>query len=592
MVSESSIRDSFQKVKEDIQDVRKSIGKAQQDLENYPDKKEFYDFIKALDLRLKGIENSVSTNKELFASHGKEHERQVDSVEKSVQSIKVDLKKAEEKRQELALQVKSAQKSLEKIPSIESGLKESSSSSSSISSELGKSKERILNLSKQLASIESRVIEMPDYSFLKKRLDELDSKLSDTKKLVKESDIAELKSELSELTRDFSKLGSRFIGWNDLSKSNKKADADIQHLSDRINNIVLSMDSLKDSLKDSFVLKKDSERIQEEIKSVRKSIADIMKSEVDLSDYALKSEMRDSVANHKKDIGIREKEFEKRIEESYNVRIKSVLGKMGDLGSSLELLSTRAERAISELSEKVDNLEKLQVQKELKKLREDVDNVKSNLVTSRDVEKAVSGFYSESRKEAAPENYSEGSETSFSTYLTAFVIIALLVLAGYYLYTQLKPVQIPSNITNPPSVILPSQNVSQNESFENNQLNLSAKNNECVLRFECTNDSLGTFNYDCYFDESTSLCRCYKGGKDKCDENKTAFLAAERKSPGSAIESSALGKYWLYLIGVVALIAFTIILFYLFKKGEEAALGEEPLVEQEEHVKKQKKKTK
>ncbi len=583
MVSESGIRESFQKVKEDIQDIRKSI-----DLSKYPDKKEFYDFIKALDTRLKSIESSISKDKEFISAHGKEHEKQIDSVEKSVSALRSDLKKAEEKRQEIALQVKSYSKSIDRISGVESGLKETSSNTKSLSSEMQKTREKLLTLSKQLSSLEARVIEMPDYSPLKKRIDELEEKLSETRKIVRGADIAELKSELSEITRDFSKLGSRFVGWNDLAKSNKKTDADLQHSADRINNLILSMDSLKEN----FLSKKDSEKISEEIKAIRKSINDILKSEVDLGEYALKSEMRESLAEQKKDIGNREKEFERRVEENYNARIKTALGRLNDVSSSLEILSTRAERAISELSEKVANLEKSQApeQKEFRKLREDVDYVKANLVSSKDVERAVSGLYSERKKEA-PENSEGGSDTSFSTYVTAFVIIALLVLAGYYLYTQLQPVRLPSNVTNPPSVISPVANESSNATTNlssNNTASLALRNNECILKFECTNDSAGVYNYNCYFDESTSLCRCYKGGSDKCDENKTAVLAAARGNTGAANESSR--NYLLYLIAIVALIVFTIILFYLFRKGEEAALVEEAPEQPKEEPKAKKRK--
>lgn len=530
MVSETGLRESFQKVRADIQDIRKSLEIYRNDLSKYPDKKEFYDFVKALDSRLKGIESSVEKEKESVSGLEKDNKRQIAVVQGSVDDLKAELKKAGLKRDEIFDQLKQARKSIERLNSSESSFKETASRTKHLLDDAEKSRERVLSLTRQLSDVEVRLMEMPDYGSLKKRLDQIEDKLSETRNLVKEADVAELKAELSELYRDFSKLGNRFVGWSDVSKSAKKADAEIEHVNKRISGLIISIDSLRDS----FLSKSDFQKIHEELKALKNTVNGILEAEVDLGGYALKSDLQHSMQEQRK-------ELQKKIDEG-NDRVGNLAKRLDEYGNSIDVLSARAEKAVSEMSRKISALE----QKEKKA-------------------EVVVG---------------EGSraEGGLSGYVTAFVVITILVLAGYYLFNQINA-PVSSNISTP-SVMEPASNISSN---------FALMNRDCILRFECVNDSDGNYNYDCFFDSGSSVCRCFKGGSEKCDEQKLASLVAARRNESAVGEKGmALGNYWLYFIAIVSLLVFFAILFYLFRKGEEAVNNEDEQTKnhEEKHRKK------
>ncbi|MBI2142221.1 hypothetical protein HYU15_01875 [Candidatus Woesearchaeota archaeon] len=101
MVSERSIRESFARVKIDMQDVRESLADARKSLQSlsrkfsgFADKKDFHDFTKALEARFDGFESSLATKQELkklSSAHNKKHARNLKSQKKSFSSLKSGL---------------------------------------------------------------------------------------------------------------------------------------------------------------------------------------------------------------------------------------------------------------------------------------------------------------------------------------------------------------------------------------------------------------------------------------------------------------------------------------------------------------------
>ncbi|MBI2574277.1 hypothetical protein HYV82_00130 [Candidatus Woesearchaeota archaeon] len=101
LVSERGVRESFGRVKKDMQDVRESLADVSQALQSlsskssgFADKKEFYDFIKAFEARFDGFESSLATKqdlKKLRSAHNKKHVRNLKSQKKSFSSLKSGL---------------------------------------------------------------------------------------------------------------------------------------------------------------------------------------------------------------------------------------------------------------------------------------------------------------------------------------------------------------------------------------------------------------------------------------------------------------------------------------------------------------------
>ncbi|MBI2574279.1 hypothetical protein HYV82_00140 [Candidatus Woesearchaeota archaeon] len=682
MVSESGIRESFSRVKEDIQAVRKSLAAISQGLQSlsskssgFADKKEFYDFIKALEARLDLLSSDLATKQELQkqgSEHKKEHVSNLQSQEKSFASLKSGLAEITKAASGLSGQFRELSRTAERLSSVESRIdalssdedkvqaqQEARKEAAKLKSELAALRkdasmvsgiqEKVSSLSDQvravksdLAKAEAAVLDVPDFSRLTKRLQDVEDRLSDTRKLVKESDVSEIKTELSSLTRDFARLDNRFVAWNGLAKHEKKAEQ-------------------------SFV------SLNEEIRQLRASINEVVRSEVDLGEYVLKTEFKESLEKARKELEGLGKSSDKRAQKSEDElreKIRNTASQIDDLSLSLEEVKGRVERASPGFWQRFISPEKepadKQAQKELKKLREELDYVKASIVSEGDVNRAVSGVHDElkelrsklekletrSEEPKLPE-YRENEKAGLTNYITALVVIIALVAAGYYAYTQFRPFAEPANITIPPSAIttaMPvfvenvtvqnetgvvekvaveekaegsitvaenitvaesaagnvtesnisegtagnisvtaenaaanvSGNVSQPGEEESNatsapQLSpaqMKALADDCIIRFECTTDAEGNYNFDCYYNFNESGCRCFKGDANVCGPERLAMIAALKESK-KPIAPRLWEKYRLHIIAVVAIVVFAALLIYLFRKGEEEAGREE-----------------
>ncbi len=585
LVSERGIKDSFQKVKADIASVYKSLEKTQKELRSgFADKKEFNDFIQALDDRLEEIEASIIEKEEELSKKDNEQDNQLVLMVEKLEEVKADLARVIDELKSWKEQVEKLTEAASNIPDMESRIESISldlDGNKKAEKEFSKQVERlnaqILSSSKDITAVKSRLAEVPDYSRLLKRIEGVQDGLLDTKKLVKEADISELKLELHELTRDFSKLGSRFVSWGDLSKSGKKTENELNALNNRISSLISSLDERK------FAGKDEVERISVEINSIKSSVNDILKSEVDLDEYARKSEISDLEKKQRETVARTGKDNEARTSSmvtDIKDRVKNVESQLKDLGNNLDILSTRTERAVSELSGKK---EVSSSDRELKRLRDDVDYIKANLVTKGDVDQALSAVYAEHESKAEKKFEPEQNEGfknerfNIGPYITALIVIILVVLAGYYIYEQMQQPVSAVNVTKQPSVIQASMrsNVSGNLTPEQILLDNQEK---CLLNYECNNNSDGTFNFDCYYDEQSGLCRCYKGGLERCDEQRMQFLQSLRENvTGQPPVTEPVGsnRYLLYAIAGGSIIAFIILLVYLFRKGEEAVMEDE-----------------
>ena len=92
LVSERGIKDSFQKVKADIASVYKSLEKTQRELRSgFADKKEFNDFIQALDDRLEEIEASIIEKEGELSKKDNEQDSQLVLMVEKLEEVKSDL---------------------------------------------------------------------------------------------------------------------------------------------------------------------------------------------------------------------------------------------------------------------------------------------------------------------------------------------------------------------------------------------------------------------------------------------------------------------------------------------------------------------
>ncbi|MBI4439289.1 hypothetical protein HY640_05120 [Candidatus Woesearchaeota archaeon] len=605
MVSESAIRDAFSKVKSDIEKSHRLVSSLQKELDAvrerysaFADRKEFYDFIAVLDSRLQELESSLASRKALEQSgkeHAREHEKLSKSMDKSLDSLKAEISRSEKKRDELSAQVKEFRSSLARLSSLESRLGSISSEVdglSGASDSFGKLRSDFSELRKKFASLDSRVSEVPDFSRVLGRLDELEGRISEARSMFREADVKELRLELVELTSEFAKLGKTFVRWSDLSRSEKRLDGGIEGVQESLKEVSSRLDSLKSGFVASSEFKESFGKLDFGLKGLRKSVDELLKAEVDLSDYVDNSQLRQSISEVRKELQGFVVEHDKKLlkhADASDARIREVSAQVKDLSGNVEILSTRTERGISELSSLAYDLKGREAgnQKELKSLRSEVSELKSRMELVQGVQdglRSVSTRVSslESRQEPVV-NYRR-SRSDLGSYITAFVVILVLAAAAYYAYLQIG--QGSSNVTSQPSQITTSLgnfSVSQNYSQQNvsvgNVSGVALTDQDCVARFECFQDSAGRYDFNCYFDAAAGGCRCFKGGRSDCPDDKIASLSALRSASSNASNASsqsnvtgfaAASSLRLYLVALAAFIVFVLLLVYLIRKGEEA----------------------
>lgn len=546
MVNESDVKVAFLRVKQDIASIgkvlnnlRAQVAGLSRESAGFAGRREFYDFIDALELRLKKLDSqfiSVKDYGKIASSYDKKLDRQSQLNVRTIESLNSAVEKVSSRQDDLDEQLKSLKKSVEKAASVEGRIDDISArmdEEGNVSAGLARLQSQLSEFKGKVSSMELRILEIPDFRSLAKRMEELELKFLETKKLVKETDISELKAELSELARDFSRLDRRFIDRPEFSKYGKNLERELELLNDGISSFSSDIESLRRTFVANDDFKELSERLNGKLGKLSESVDSIYKSEIDISEYLTLDDYK----------------------------------------------------------------------KSFQELKRDIENVKANLVTAKDVERAISGIYSEIRElkpdevriekgsasqkrddsligEGHDRGYDEKS--SIASYIVALVIIVLLVAAGYYVYTQMVPVQSgnqTSNITGQPSMLVPSpgqQNITpatSNESKINKPVNLSE---ECILRFECLTDSQGRYNVGCFFDSNSSVCMCFKENQS-CSPDKAAALNASRNAgknltsqfgSGSPFQGVG-GDYRIYLAALAAVMIFVVLLAYLFKKGGE-----------------------
>lgn len=124
------------------------------------------------------------------------------------------------------------------------------------------------------------------------------------------------------------------------------------------------------------------------------------------------------------------------------------------------------------------------------------------------------------------------------------------------------------------------------ETKETFELNLSQKNKECQLRFECRPKG-DNFYYDCYFDENISDCRCFVGLFSRCNLEASNLSIIARSSMGERLRlayikdklrpimpflsplKGILCNWRTYVLGVL-IILILIIIFYAYNRDTPA----------------------
>ncbi len=568
MVSDRDVEAAFRKVKQDINAVRQDIAAAKALIG--ADKKELHEFINAATAKLGRIESRAATKEDLsnIESQLEIRGKDLSGLSREIKSLRNDIEKASAKASQQTEEQKAARKQAEK--SLDEKLRKTAEGAAK-ASDISEVKSQLATIKKQAATTELRIKAMPGAEPILKRLQELEDGLAKTRRLMQEADVKELKAELAELTADFTRLGNRFVSWQDSQKAEKRIEREISETEERISSLKASLEAAKASSIDREEHERAVSDLKSDMKAAKESLNSLLKAEVDLGEYATRDELRKSARNLEKELEETRKSQEKRLlklEDEHNEKLRKAQARIADLENSLEILSARAERASAELSDKLKAVERAKAKPDL-----------TASIPAVSEKRHVHG------KEQIPE-YVPAQEKGMGTYITAIILILILVAAGYYIYTQLAPGtpgNYSANYSQAPAA--PAAIRGENKTTAANETDFAKKNQECFYKFECLQDNEGNYYFECKYDLNASECKCYKGTNESCTGEKMALLAAGRNST-AAPRQITWPKYTIHIIAIAAIAAFTTILIYLFKKGEEAEREEEEKTqEQKEHEK-------
>ncbi|MBI3052370.1 hypothetical protein HYY74_08025 [Candidatus Woesearchaeota archaeon] len=570
VVSDRDVEAAFGKVKQDINAVRQDIAAAKALIG--ADKKELHEFINAATAKLDRIENNAATKEDLSNTEGQLEIRgkELSGLSREIKSLRNDIEKASAKASQQIEEQKAARKQAEK--SLDEKLRKTAEEAAK-ASDISEVKSQLATIKKEAATTELRIKAMPGAEPILKRLQELEESLAKTRRLMQEADVKELKAELAEVTADFTKLGSRFVSWQDSQKAEKRIEREIRETEERISSLKAGLEAAKASSIDREEHERAVSDIRSEMKATKESLNTLLKAEVDLGEYATREELRKSARNLEKELEETRKGQEKRLlklEEEHNEKLRKAQARIADLENSIEILSARAERASAELSDKLKAVARAKAKPE------PMASIS-----------AVSEKRHAHGKEEIPE-YVPAQEKGMGTYLTAIILILILIAAGYYIYTQLAP-GTPGNYSANYSQAPTAPAAIRGENKTTNETDFAAKNKECFYKFECLQDNEGNYYFECKYDLNASECKCYKGANESCTGEKMEILAAGRNST-AAPGQITWPKYTIHIIAIAAIAAFTAILIYLFKKGEEAEREEEEKTQEQKEQEKEEEK--
>ncbi len=471
--------------------------------------------------------------------------------------------------------------------------------------------EKLLAFSEKLVESENAISSMSahvskklvDKSAFEKSIGELRSKLNDAQKLI-ESSTSEVNFD------DYATKRSVKQQLSSISESVSAVPSRVSSVEEQLGSLKSQLDSVQKSVQkqlgreaQKFAAAKDIEKVREELEKVSSSF-------IPPGDFYSKLDrMEGSSAkafdDFKKEIRRQRELFEERLkslESYYRSSNETLKAEVERLRSSIKALSKADDKARAEMA-------------------------KISTSAAKAAAKTAADLIEEAEEET--KDGKEGRRGKGLSPLAVSVIIVALLLVGSVSYVLLKggekapvqPVQPQENFTQPiippiaaepattpepEQTVEPAEPVAQQpeqppeQPEEEQQLpepeasnatanatipsNISAAVNEskapgsdseCRELLECQQRADGQFGFDCYFDNASSLCRCFVGGIEKCPqllvENETARVnesAMEGKEEAKGKAPSV--RYY----GIVAFIVLVVAFFayrtlFVKEEGEE-----------------------
>lgn len=445
--------------------------------------------------------------------------------------------------------------------------------------------------------VSKRLVDRHTYE---KAVDGLSSGITELQKLL-ESSMSEVnlddyatkrsvKQQLSSLSDSLSSSVSAAVA-SDFSSKLSGVEEQLQSLKPRLDSVQKNVEKQLKRESDKFAAAKDVDKMREELESVSSGFipSEEFYSKVD----KLEGASARAYDEFRKEIKRQRELFEehlKSLESYYRSSNDTLKAEVEQLRSSIKALSKAGEQAKVEMA-------------------------KVSASAAKVAAKTAADLIEEAEEDA--KGGKEGRRGKGPSPLAVSVVIVALLLIGSVSYVLLKggekaPVQLQENVTQPiippitgvpalqpeqmvepepvvgqpeeqplpPETSAPSPaNVSSNLSVAElppaNVSNLSEvpdRSNECQEKLGCTQRADGGYLFDCYFDNSTTECRCFVGGIEKCPqllvENESAAgepAEGEKEEKGKAPGA----RYYAIVIFIVLVVAFFAYRALFVKEDEE-----------------------
>ncbi len=435
-------------------------------------------------------------------------------------------------------------------------------------------------------TVSKKLVDKPTYE---KAVGDLRSKIAEVQKLL-ESSMSEVnlddyatkrsvKQQLASLSESLASSASSASA--DFSSKLSEVDEQLRSLKSQLDSVQKNVEKQLRKEGDKFASSRDIDKVREEIEQVSSSF-------IPSGDFYSKFDRLEGASakaydEFKKEIKRQRELFEERLkslESHYRSSNDTLKAEVDQLRSSIKALSKADEQARTEMA-------------------------KISTSAAKVAAKTASDLIEEAEGDAKG-GKGERKGKGFSPLMVAVIIIALLVI-GSASYVLMKgggeaPVQTLENLTLP-SIIIPAVPVVSNATatpaasnasalpVRNDSLNVTTnalsvvpaapnasyavnasavvdKNQDCKNKLECKERAPGEYQFDCYFDNVTSQCRCFVGSAENCpgiDVNVSKQAENENVQPEERKPVSA-RYYW-----IVAFVAFVVSFFAyraLFVKEE------------------------
>ena len=633
-LSEEEVKKSFDRVKEDILQVKRSLNKqtffiesVQKSLPAALQKDEFYAFIERLGSRVEGLEDRIGS---------KPGKSEIEKVASDLRAGISSLGRAVDRRDELAEEIRHTRSLRGKVLGLEGSAatkadfsKESARvgaeiaslkfASSSASREVAALSASLARISSDVASLRGKLNSISVASVAKEDISSFTQRI--------EASVGELSRGFAALRRDFDRRSSEVDSRVSLVAS---FDGRLGALSGKLAANEGMIASLKNDVLGKSVDRAAFEKSIGELKlqlNQTRQLIDSSMSDVNLDDYVTKRSLKQQLAALSGSV----------------TQFSSRLPEVEDKLNSLRGVSESAQKAAAKIFEKevrrfedYSNRSSDDFKRELKRQRElfeeRISTLESGQASSRDrlkeeidylrnqfkalskagaeakaamakisasAEKVAAKTAAELVKEVDEEEKGRGTGKGVSPIIVAIGIVAVLLVGSFFYLSAKGPAPVPAT---PDEIALPGGLNSgqpivapvQNNSFPSEQAKndsvkqpaaamnipppLAADLNEtCREKLECTVRSPGEYRFDCYFDPSLKDCRCFVGTEKECPQDVGEETEVNGTVSEAPVRRSPGIRYYVlaaFVLAVVLFIAYRAL--PVRKDGDDAEKQHEP----------------